>query len=326
MTQMRALVCSRLAPAFEGVTLKEIPVPVPGPESALIRIRATAINFPDVLMTAGGYQHKPDLPFVPGMEAAGEVAAVGPGGDTDLVGRPVIAGLRTGGLAEYALASLGSLRPIPNGFSFEEAAGFTTGALTAYVGLVRRGALKASETLLVHGAAGGMGLAAVQLGKGLGARVIATASTEEKRKVVAKAGADHALPATGFREEVLAITGRAGADVVFDPVGGDAFDESVRVMAWGGRLLVIGFASGRIPTLSANMALIKGFSLVGVRAGEYGRRDPEGGRENIAAIDALAAQGHLKPIVGARLPLERALDGLRLLAERKAIGKVVIVP
>ena len=181
------------------------------------------------------------------------------------------------------------------------------------------------ETLLVHGASGGVGVAAVGMGKLRGATVIATSASDEKLKVVKARGADHVLNVTrGFREEVKALTEGRGGDVIYDPVGGDVFDESVRCIAWNGRLLIIGFTSGRIPTVSVNMPLIKGFSVVGVRAGEYGRRDPQAGRANIEAVDRLAAEGKIKPHICARLPLERAVDAMRMLQERKVVGKVVI--
>ena len=191
--------------------------------------------------------------------------------------------------------------------------------------LVCRGNLQPGETLLVHGATGGVGLAAVDIGKLLGATVIATSASSEKLKVVKSRGADHVLNLTGgFREQVKELTGGGGADVIYDPVGGDVFDESVRCIAWNGRLLIIGFAGGRIPSLPVNMPLIKGFSVIGVRAGEYGRRDPAAGRANIEAIMRLAADGKIRPHICARFPLERAVDALRMLQNREAIGKVVI--
>ena len=321
---MRALLCSNLSDNFEGVELVELERPEPGAGDVLVQIKACALNFPDVLMTQGGYQFKPDLPFVPGMEAAGDVIAVGPDVDEALIGRPIIAGLRTGGLAEFAVTAEGSVRPKPGPLTYAEAAGHTTANLTAYVALVRRGNLQPGETLLVHGAAGGVGLAAVEMGKLLGATVIATASTPEKRALVKERGANHALEPKGFREAVKDLTNGRGADVIYDPVGGDVFDESVRCVAFDGRILIIGFTSGRIPSVSVNMPLIKGFSVVGVRAGEYGRRFPERGKENIAAIDKMAEDGKLKPYIGASLPLEDSIEALRLLKDRRALGKVVV--
>jgi NADPH2:quinone reductase len=208
---------------------------------------------------------------------------------------------------------------------FVKAAAYPAAYLTAYVALVIRGNLKADETLLVHGSTGGVGMAAVDVGKLIGATVIATSASDEKLKVVKARGADHVINVTrGFREEVKALTDGRGADVIYDPVGGDVFDESVRCIAWNGRLLIIGFTSGRIPSVPVNMPLIKGFSVVGVRAGEYGRRDPEAGRANIAAIDKLAAEGKIDPYVCATFPLERAVEAMGLLQNRQAVGKVVI--
>jgi NADPH2:quinone reductase len=289
-----------------------------------VHLKAASVNFPDILMMQGKYQLKPALPFSPGMEGAGDVVAVGSGITDMAVGDSVVVGARLGCYAEEIVVPRVAVRPLPAGFDHAKGAAYPAAYLTAYVGLVRRGALQAGETLLVHGAAGGVGLAAVDVGKLLGARVVATASSEEKRAFLKAYGADHVLPPSGFRETVKDVTGGRGADVIYDPVGGDVFDESVRCIAFGGRLLVVGFTSGRIPTITANMPLIKGFSVVGVRAGEYGRQFPEKGAENIRAIDAWAAEGKIRPHVYATFPLERAREAMRLLQERKVIGKVVL--
>ena len=221
-----------------------------------------------------------------------------------------------------------ALRAKPGRLSWEEAAAYGVAYLTAYVALVRCARVEAGETVLVHGAAGGVGLATVDLGKALGAQVIAAASSAEKRAALAEYYAPDAVIAAdpGFRDEVKALTGGRGADVIFDPVGGDVFDESTRCIAFGGRLLVIGFASGRIPEVSVNMPLIKGFSVVGVRAGEYGRRFPARGAENIAAIDALAAEGRIRPQVHAALALADWREGFAMLERRAVVGKVVLIP
>ena len=291
------------------------------------RLKAVAIGFPDLLMTRGGYQFKPDLPFTPGHEGAGVVEAIGQNVEGLSIGDTVIVSAPTGLLAEVANVTAELVRPLPKALSFEEGAGLMSAYMTAYVALVRRGYLEAGESLLVHGAAGGVGLAAVELGKLLGARVIAAASTEEKRALALNKGADFVIDsAPGFKDEVKALTGGLGADVIYDPVGGDVFDESLRCIAWGGRLLVIGFASGRISQVPANYPLIKGFSVVGVRAGEYGRRDPEKGAENIAQILSMAGAGKLKPYIGARFPLSRAKEALELMAGRGALGRIVVVP
>ena len=321
---MKALVCRENTDSLADLRFENIDLPSPGSGEVRVRIRAAAVNFPDLLMVQGKYQHRPELPFIVGGEFAGEVIATGAEAARFRPGDRVIGGGFSGGFAAERQLPETALRPIPGAVDFAIAASFTTGYLTAYVALVRRGELQPGEWLLVHGAAGGMGLAAVDLGRLLGAKVIATASTVEKRTFLKTYGADHVLPSMGFRDGVKDLTSGHGADVIYDPVGGDVFDESVRAIAFGGRLLVVGFASGRIPTVAANMPLIKGFSVVGVRAGEYGRRFPEKGRENIAEIDRLLGEGKLRPHIGARLPLDRAIEAMRLLADRKAIGKVVI--
>lgn len=321
---MKAIVCRAIAEDIGTLKLEDIELPPVGSGQARVRVRASAVNFPDILTVQGKYQHKPSLPFIPGSEAAGDVIAVGEGVTNVKVGDRVI----TGGLGSYAeeiqVAAAG-LRKIPDGVGYAEAASFTVAYLTAYVALVRRGELQAGEWLLVHGAAGGVGLAAVDLGKLLGARVIATASSEEKRAFLREYGADHVLPSSGFREKVKEITG-GGADVIYDPVGGDVFDESTRCIGFNGRLLIIGFTSGRIPSININMPLIKQYSIMGVRAGEYGRQFPEKGRENMAAITKLLADGKIRPHVYKRFPLTQAVDAMRTLQDRSVIGKTVIEP
>ncbi|KTE20236.1 NADPH:quinone oxidoreductase [Sphingopyxis sp. H050] len=325
---MRALQVRELLSDHGGAGIVDLPIPDPAPGEVRVRVRAAGVNFPDLLMTGGGYQLKPELPFVSGLEFAGEVDAVGAGvADWD-VGDAVVGGNRFGAMAEYAVVPAGALRPKPAALGWEEAAAYPVAYLTAYVALVRCGRIEAGETLLVHGAAGGVGLATVDLAKALGAKVIAAASSAEKRDAIGRLYAPDAVIAAhaGFREEVKRLTGGKGADVIFDPVGGDVFDESTRCIAFGGRLLVIGFASGRIPEVSVNMPLIKGFSIVGVRAGEYGRRFPERGAENVAAIDALAAAGMIRPHVHAALDLGDWRKGFAMLERREVIGKVVLKP
>jgi NADPH2:quinone reductase len=321
---MKAIVCRAISEDIGSLTLEEMALPAPKPHEARIRIRAAAVNFPDILTVQGKYQHKPELPFTPGTEAAGDVIAVGADVSTVKVGDRVIAG-GLGFYAEEAQLPAQSLRKIPGGIGYAEAASFTVAYLTAYVALVRRAEIQPGEWLLVHGAAGGVGLAAVDLGKVLGARVIATASTEEKRAFLKSYGADHVLAPAGFRETVKEITG-GGADVIYDPVGGDVFDESTRCIAFNGRITIIGFTSGRIPSIGVNMPLIKGYSILGVRAGEYGRKFPEKGRENMEAIGRLLAERKIRPHVHARFPLARAVAAMRMLEDRKVIGKVVIEP
>jgi NADPH2:quinone reductase len=319
----KAIVVHALAEDLSTLALEERVVPAPGKGEIKIRLRAASVNFPDILMVQGKYQHKPDLPFTPGGEGAGDITAVGEGVTKFKPGDKVVVS-RLGTFAEDIVAPEASVHALPGPFDYAKGAAFPTAYLTAYVALVRRAQLQPRETLLVHGAAGGVGLAAVDLGKLFGARVIATASSEEKRCFLKDYGADHVLTPSGFREALKELTGAKGADVIYDPVGGDVFDESVRCIAFGGRLLVIGFTSGRIPTIGANMPLIKGFSVVGVRAGEYGRQFPEKGAENIRAIHAWASQGKLRPHVHVSLPLAQAREAMALLQTRKVIGKVVL--
>jgi NADPH:quinone reductase len=325
---MRALVVERLAPNYDGCALKEIDTPTPAAGEVLVKVRAASVNFPDLLMTRGEYQHKPPLPFIPGMEMAGEVVALGEGVERWKAGDAVVGGARIGGFSDYAVAPALALRPKPERLSFAQAAAYGGAYLTAYVALVRRAALNPGEWVLVHGAAGGVGLAAVDLAKVLGARVIAASASDEKLAVVqAEYAPDAAVNVTGgFREAVKAITGGRGADVIYDPVGGDVFDESVRCIAFDGRLLVVGFTSGRIPSVPVNMPLIKGFSVIGVRAGEYGRQFPDKGRENADAVWRLADSGAIRPRVYAELPLAAWREAFDLLADRKVIGKAVIRP
>lgn len=320
----RALVVRALSDDLSTLKLEDRDVGAPGKGEVKVRLRAASVNFPDILMVQGKYQLKPELPFSPGMEGAGDVITVGEGVLRVTAGEKVVLGARFGCYAEEIVVPEGAVRALPQGFEYAKGAAYPAAYLTAYVGLVRRGALLAGETLLVHGAAGGVGLAAVDLGKVLGATVIATASSDEKRAFLKGYGADHVLPSSGFREAVKDLTHGRGADVIYDPVGGDVFDESVRCMAFDGRLLVIGFTSGRIPTVSVNMPLIKGFSVVGVRAGEYGRQFPAKGVENIRTIDAWAAEGKIRPHVCAALPLERALEAMAMLQNRSVIGKAVL--
>lgn len=325
---MRALVVEALAPDFAGCAVREVAAPTPGPGEVLVRVRAASVNFPDLLMTRGEYQFKPPLPFIPGLDLSGQVAALGEGVTSFQVGDAVVGGARLGGFAQYAVLAAEGLKPKPARLSFAAAAAYGAAYLTAYVALVRRARLEPGEWVLVHGAAGGVGLAAVDLAKALGARVIAASASDVKLETVQALYAPDAVVNVtgGFREKVKAITGGRGANVIYDPVGGDVFDESVRCIAFDGRLLAVGFTSGRIPTISVNMPLIKGFSVMGVRAGEYGRQFPDKGRENAEAVWRMANEGVIRPHVHAELPLERWREAFELLAERKVVGKAVIVP
>lgn len=324
---MRALVCDTLTDDYSGISVQDIPVPRPGAGEVLVRVGAASVNFPDLLMSQGKYQMKPELPFTQGMECAGIVEAVGEGVSGFSPGDRVVGGNKTGAFAEYAVLPAASLSGVPENMSLAEAAAYPAAYLTAYVALVRRANLQPGETLLVHGASGGVGLAAVDVGKLLGATVIATSASDAKLDIIVERGADYAINATqGFRDKVKTLTAGRGADVIFDPVGGDVFDESVRCIAFDGRLLVIGFTSGRIPDVKANMPLIKGFSVVGVRAGEYGRRFPERGKENLETIWAWAAAGKTRPRIHAEFPLENWRDAYHMLIDREVVGKVLIRP
>ncbi|MDB5437241.1 MAG: alcohol dehydrogenase, zinc-containing [Phenylobacterium sp.] len=324
---MRALVVERLAADYAGCVVKDIPTPEPGPGEVRIKVRAAAVNFPDLMQTRGEHQHKPPVPFTPGMELAGEVDAVGPGVSAFAPGDAVAGGGR-GGMAEYAVLPAAGLRRKPEALSFSQAAGYAVAYLTAYVAFERCARLQAGEWVLVHGAAGGVGLAAVDLAQIMGARVIAASASDAKLAVIAD---EYAPDATvnvtgGFRERVKALTGGKGADVIYDPVGGDVFDESLRCISFGGRILSIGFTSGRLPVLPVNIALIKGFSVIGVRAGEYGRQFPDKGRENHEAIWKLAEEGKVRPRVDAEYPLADWRAAFDSLADRKVIGKTIVRP
>ena len=282
-------------------------------------------------MTQGKYQHKPDLPFVLGMEGSGIIEEIGSGVTKFKPGDEVTFGSwGNGAFSDYSVVPETGVQFKSKTLNFEEAASFQTAYLTAYVSLVRRGELKSGEWLMVHGATGGVGMAAVQLGKKMGARVIATGTSEEKLKETLNWGASHYVlthkeEGVSFREEVKELTGGKGADVIYDPVGGDVFDESIRCINWGGRILIVGFTSGRIPKAPVNMPLIKGFSIIGVRAGEYGRRDPVRGKENVEAVKKLADEGYLKPHICKKFKLENAKEAIQFLSERKLVGKVAVV-
>lgn len=325
---MKALVVEELAADYAGCTVTQVPTPEPGPGEVRVKVRAAAVNFPDLLQTRGEYQHKPALPFIPGLEMAGEVDALGEGVTEWTLGQAVVGAARVGGFSEYAVTPAAALNAKPQGLSFAQAAGYGAAYLTAYVALVRRANVQPGEWVLVHGAAGGVGLACVDMAKALGAKVIAASASDDKLAIVQAEYSPHATVNVtgGFREKVKEITGGRGADVIYDPVGGDIFDESVRCIAFDGRLLVIGFTSGRIPTVSVNMPLIKGFSVMGVRAGEYGRKFPERGRENQQAIWKMAADGLVRPRVDKEFPLDRWREAFDTLSERKVVGKTIIRP
>lgn len=324
---MRAVVCDRLGDP-SVLKIEERPVPVVGPGEIVVKVGAASVNFPDVLTVSGEYQHKPELPFVPGMEGAGIVHAVGPDVTKWAPGDRVIFGVRPGAFAEFVkLEATGNLMKLPAGWSFAEGAGFRVAAQTAYHSLVHRAALKKGETLLVHGASGGVGLAAVQLGRHLGARVIATGSDAARLSVVRANGADEVVNyRTGdFVVAVKGLTDGKGADVIYDPVGGEVLEKSVRAAAYGARLLVVGFTSGGPSKLMSNHILIKGLSVLGVRAGEtILRLSPELGRDYVEELPRLAALGVMRPNISHRFSMEQVADAFRALIDRKVVGKAVI--
>jgi NADPH2:quinone reductase len=328
---MRAVVCESLAADFSRVALKEIPQPEPGPGEVRVRVEAASLNFPDLLMLKGEYQFKPDPPFTVGMDLAGVVDALGPGVTGLEPGMRVAGGARTGAFAEFAVCPAASLHPVPDSMAAPLAAAYPAAYTTACVSLVVRGQLRTGETLLIHGASGGVGMAALDVGRLLGAKVIATTGSAQKAQMLRTAGANEVIvlgakPGDAFREQVKSLTNGRGADVIFDPVGGDVFDESTRCIAFNGRLLVIGFAGGRIASLPTNIALIKGFSVIGVRAGEYCRQFPEEGRRIREVIWRWAAEGKTRPAVFAELPLERWREAFELMRDRRLVGKVVLRP
>jgi len=314
----------------ESLRFEDVDAGAPVDGEVRIKIHAASINFPDVLMVAGLYQVKPDLPFVPGIEASGEVVKA-PAASGFKPGDRVMAmldnaGLTHGGYAELADAAARSVMRMPPSMPFDEAAGFTIVFQTGWFALHRRANLQPGETLLVHAGAGGVGSAAIQLGKAAGATVIATAGSDEKVAVCRKLGADHAInyKTQDFVEEVKRITGGRGADVVFDPVGGDVFDRSTKCVAFEGRIVVIGFTSGRIPQAATNHVLIKNYSVVGLHWGLYAKRMPELITVAERALTELYEAGKIKPYVSTRLPLTQAPRALALVAEGKSTGKVVL--
>jgi NADPH2:quinone reductase len=322
---MRALLCTAWG-GPRSLTLGDVASPEPGAGEVLIGVRACGLNFADTLMIQGKYQERPEFPFSPGLEVAGEVLGVGTGVEDLAAGDAVIAFCGHGGLAERVAVPALNVIPIPDGMEFATAAGFGVVYGTAHVGLERRGRLAAGEVLLVHGAAGGVGLAAVEVGRRMGATVIATAGSEEKLALAKAHGAHHAINyrEEEFRERVKSLTDGRGADVVFDPVGGEVFDQSVRCTNWEGRILVVGFAGGTISQLPVNLTLVKNISVTGVYWGAYRRRDPAVLQQSWRQLLAWLEEGALSPHVSATYPLEDAPVALESLMQRRATGKVVV--
>lgn len=319
------VVCRELGPP-DRLRLEAFSSKPLGAGEVRVAIRAAGINFPDILMAAGQYQLKPELPFTPGMEAAGDVVEVDRAAPGVAVGDRVIVKLRHGGYASEAVVTPSQLTLLPSTFDYAEGATFLAAHGTAYHGLIDRGQLQPGEVLLVHGAGGGVGLAAVEMGKLLGASVIAAASSEEKLAVARARGADHLVlySREPFRDAIKRITDGRGADVVFDPVGGQVFEDSVRCIAWGARLLVVGFTGG-IGLARTNLLLIKGASVLGVRAGEAVRKNPALGEVRLRKLLAWAEQGKIRPNVSHRLPLAEFAKAMQLLIDRKAIGRVALM-
>jgi NADPH:quinone reductase len=321
----KAVVCRELGPP-ERLRLETFASKPLVAGEVRVAIRAAGINFPDILMAAGEYQLKPDLPFTPGVEAAGDVIEVDGVAKGVSVGDRVIVKMRHGAYTDEAVVTPSQLTPLPSTFDYAEGATFFAAHGTAYHGLIDRGQLQPGEVLLVHGAGGGVGLAAVEMGKMLGATVIAAASSEDKLDVARARGADHLVlyAREPFRDAVKRLTGGRGADVVFDPVGGAIFEESVRCIAWGARLLVIGFTGG-VGLARTNLLLIKGASVLGVRAGEAVRKNPALGEVRFKSLLAWAEAGKIRPNISHRLPLEDYAQAMRLLIDRKAIGRVALM-
>jgi NADPH:quinone reductase len=332
---MKAALCTHYGMP-EDLVIQEVPSPTAGKGQVVVTVKACGVNFPDVLMIQDKYQFKPKLPFPPGGEVAGIVKEIGEGVSNVKPGDKIIVSLGWGGFAEEAVADAARCVPMPESLDFAVASSFFVTYGTSYHALHDRAHLKAGESLVVLGAAGGVGLSAVELGKAMGAKVIAAASSDEKVALAKKHGADDGFVyPTGalsrdqqkaLSEDIKRLTGGNGADVLYDPVGGDYAEPALRAMNWEGRYLVIGFAAGDIPRVPLNLTLLKGCDIVGVFWGASMARDPKTGLANLTQITKWIAEGKLKPHVSAKIPLSRAGEAIRLLMDRKAQGKVVVMP
>ena len=323
---MKAMVCE----AFGGpevLAYRDLPdPPPPGPEEIQVRIRARGVQYVDVLMLAGQYQFRPDPPFIPGGEAAGEIIALGSAVTGFSLGDRVMSRHTIGACAELGNAKAALCDLVPDGMSLEEAGVFRGAYTTAYHALLQRGRLQAGEWVLVHGAAGGIGIAAIQVAKLFGAKVIATASGEAKQAACLEEGADHAIPYSGgFTDAVKALTGGRGVDIVYDPIGAKVSEESLRCLAWGGRLLILGFLGGGPTSIRGNYLLIKGIDAIGVRIGGLNEANPELALANMRELTRLAGEGKLKPRISHRFRLDQAAEALRAVIDRAVIGKAVLV-
>src|SRR6266851_3481950 len=324
---MKALICREYGP-IERLKVEDVPSPRPGPNDVVVEVRASSLNFPDVLMVQGLYQLKPPLPFSPGMELAGIVKEVGAGVRGIEAGDRVIASPGRGGFAQECLVAADRVSPLPAGMDFETGSAFVLTYCTTLHALKDCGHLQPGETLVVLGAAGGVGTSAIEVGKAMGAKVIAAASNEEKLALCKKLGADDTIDyeKADLRQRILDLTGGKGADVVYDPVGGAYTEAALRATAWRGRLLVIGFASGAIPQVRLNLALLKERSVIGVYWGEWVEHDPDGQRRNVEQLGTWFAEGKIKPVVSERISLEEVPAAMARLLQRKVKGKSVVVP
>jgi len=323
---MRAVIC-RAWGAVEDLTVEDVAAPVPAADEVLIDVRATSVNYADSIMVAGKYQTRPPFPFSPGLETAGVVARCGAAVTRFKPGDRVMATLAWGGLAEQAVAKERETFAIPAGMSFEEAGAFPIAYISSDVAIRWQGRLEAGETLLVLGAAGGVGLTAVEIGKAMGARVIAGASTAQKLAVAKEHGADDLVnyATEDLTERVMALTGDRGADVCFDPIGGDLADAALSALGWGGRMLLVGFVGG-VQQIPANRLLVKNRSALGSSLRYYRNQAPEKLLVSVEALLGWYAAGKLRPLVSHRLPLERTVEAIKLLTDRQAFGKIVVLP
>jgi NADPH:quinone reductase len=323
---VKAILCQAYGPP-ESLVVADVPPPVAGAGEVVVSMKAASLNFPDVLIIQGKYQVKPPLPFSPGSEMAGIVKAVGEGVTRVKPGDRVMAFTTYGAFAEEVKTDADRLTPIPEAMDFANASAFGLAYATSDHALRDRGALRAGETLLVLGAAGGVGLAAIEIGKAIGARVIACASTDDKLSVCRAHGADETInyAREDLRARIRDLTAGRGADVVYDPVGGSYTEPALRSIAWRGRLLVVGFAAGEIPRIPLNLALLKGCAIVGVFWGDFARREPSQAADSLRQLTRWFADGRIRPHISATFPLERAPEALALMAARKVTGKVVLV-
>ena len=312
---------------IDAVTWKELPTPVPAEGQVLIQIKAASLNFPDILIVQNKYQHKPALPFVPGSEYAGVIEAVGPGVTHLKVGQNVACLSGTGGFGTHTLAPAAMCMPLPAGFSYVDAAAFIMIYATSYHALVDRAQLKAGESVLILGAAGGVGTSAIQIAKAMGARVIAAASSDEKCALCKSIGADETInyATENLRERIKALTDGKGPDVIYDPVGGEYTEPAFRSIAWRGRYLVVGFAAGPIPALPFNLMLLKGASVVGVFWGDFAKKEPKVNAAMMAELASWYAQGKIKPVIDSTMPMAELKAAYAHMGSRGVKGKLVMV-